>query len=116
MTPNDGITTSENKAYNITLEGEGILSLVDECHITAIKRVGSDPWNVSGTHVDNSGTITNPISKRIGASGWSNWGFAGGSGTPLPVELSSFSAIVKKKAFKFRGQLNRNITLVTSIC
>ena len=100
MTPNDGITTSENKAYNITLEGEGILSLVDECHITAIKRVGSDPWNVSGTHVDNSGTITNPISKRIGASGWSNWGFAGGSGTPLPVELSSFSAHCEEESIQ----------------
>ncbi len=91
MTPNDGITTSENKSYNITLEGEGLLSLVDECHVTAIKRVGSDPWVVSGTHVDNSGSITNPVSKRIGASGWSNWGFAGGSGTPLPVELSYFN-------------------------
>ncbi len=92
MTPNDGITTSENKAYNITLEGEGILSLADECHVTAIKRVGSNPWVVSGTHVDNSGSITNPVAKRIGASGWSNWGFAGGSGTPLPVELNYFNA------------------------
>ena len=91
MTPNDGITTSENKAYNITLEGEGILSLADECHVTAIKRVGSNPWVALGTHVDNSGSITNPVAKRIGASGWSNWGFAGGSGTPLPVELSYFN-------------------------
>ncbi len=91
MTPNDGITTSENKSYDITLEGEGILSLADECHVTAIKRVGSNPWVVSGTHVDNTGSITNPVVKRIGASGWSNWGFAGGSGTPLPVELSYFN-------------------------
>lgn len=91
MTPNDGITTTENKAYNITIEGEGILSLVDDCHVTALKRVGSNPWGVSGTHVDNTGTVSDPIVKRIGASGWSNWGFGGGTGIPLPVELSSFT-------------------------
>lgn len=92
MTPNDGITTSENKTYNITLEAEGIISLIDACHITTIKRVDPNPWEVSGIHVDNTGNLINPIIKRLNATGWSNWGFAGGVGVPLPVELSNFNS------------------------
>ena len=92
MTPNDGITGSESKTYAITLDAEGILSLFDDCHVTALKRVGLNPWGVSGTHVDNIGDLASPIVKRLNATGWSNWGLGGGPGTPLPVELSSFSA------------------------
>jgi hypothetical protein len=93
ITPNDGITTSENKAYNITLEAEGILSLVDDCHVTILKRVGSSPWGAPGTHVDNTGDAVSPLVKRTNVKGWSNWGLAGGPGNPLPVELSSFNTI-----------------------
>lgn len=92
MTPNDGISTSENKTYNITLDAEGIVSFADACHITILKRVDSGPWSASGAHQDNSGDVTSPIVSRLNATGWSNWGFGGGSGSPLPVELSSFSA------------------------
>ena len=98
ITPNDGITTNENKAYNITLEGQGILTLVDQCHVTALKRVGSNPWGVSGSHADNTGSVSDPVVKRINASGWSNWGFGGGLGDPLPVELSSFNSICKDES------------------
>lgn len=93
ITPNDGITTAENKAYNITIEGEGILSLVDDCHVTILKRVGSNPWGAPGTHIDNTGDVASPLVKRTNVTGWSNWGFAGGPGDPLPVELSSFNTI-----------------------
>jgi hypothetical protein len=91
MTPGDGITNAENKTYNITLQAEGLLDFSDDCHITALKRQGSNPWTQSGTHVDNLGDAISPNIQRLGASGWSNWGIGGGSGTPLPVELSSFT-------------------------
>jgi hypothetical protein len=91
MTPGDGITNAENKTYNITLHAEGLLDFSDDCHITALKRQGSNPWTQSGTHVDNLGDAISPNIQRLGASGWSNWGIGGGSGTPLPVELSSFT-------------------------
>ena len=93
ITPNDGITTTENKAYNLTIEAEGILSLVDDCHVTILKRVGSNPWGAPGTHVDNTGDAVSPLVKRTNVKGWSNWGLAGGPGDPLPVELSSFNTI-----------------------
>lgn len=91
MTPGDGITNAENKRYNITLQAEGLLDFSDDCHITALKRQGTNPWTQSGTHVDNLGDAISPNIQRVGASGWSNWGIGGGSGTPLPVELSSFT-------------------------
>jgi hypothetical protein len=91
MTPGDGITNAENKRYNITLQAEGLLDFSDDCHITALKRQGTNPWTQSGTHVDNLGDAISPNIQRVGATGWSNWGIGGGSGTPLPVELSSFT-------------------------
>jgi hypothetical protein len=91
MTPGDGITNAENKRYNITLQAEGLLDFSDDCHITALKRQGTNPWTQSGIHVDNLGDAISPNIQRVGASGWSNWGIGGGSGTPLPVELSSFT-------------------------
>jgi hypothetical protein len=92
MTPGDGITNAESKKYNITLFADGLLDFTDDCHVTALKRIGSNPWVQSGTHIDNTGDAISPNVQRIGASGWSNWGFAGGSGTPLPVELVSFNS------------------------
>lgn len=92
MTPGDGITNNENKTYNITLQAQGLLDFTDDCHVTALKRQGSNPWLPSGIHVDNLGDAISPNIQRVGATGWSNWGFAGGSGTPLPVELTTFSA------------------------
>jgi hypothetical protein len=92
MTPADGITNAENKKYNITLQAQGLLDFVNDCHVTILKRQGTSPWVQSGSHSDNLGDATNPIVARIGASGWSNWGFAGGSGEALPVELISFNA------------------------
>jgi hypothetical protein len=92
MTPGDGITNSESKRYNITLFADGLLDFTDDCHVTALKRLGSNPWVQSGTHVDNTGDAISPNVQRVGATGWSNWGFAGGSGTPLPVELVSFNS------------------------
>jgi hypothetical protein len=96
MTPGDGITNNENKTYNITLQAQGLLDFTDDCHVTALKRQGSNPWLQSGTHVDNLGDAISPNVQRVGATGWSNWGFAGGSGTPLPVELTSFNVICEE--------------------
>ncbi|MFY7669393.1 MAG: T9SS type A sorting domain-containing protein [Crocinitomicaceae bacterium] len=92
MTPGDGITNAESKKYNITLFADGLLDFTDDCHVTALKRQGSNPWLQSGIHIDNTGDAISPNVQRIGATGWSNWGFAGGSGTPLPVELVSFNS------------------------
>ncbi len=78
-------------AYDITLVGEGIQGIADLCDLTAIKRVNMGNWFESGTHQMVTGTIARPVLQRTGASGWSNWGFGGGSLNPLPINLINFS-------------------------
>jgi hypothetical protein len=89
MLPAVGITSSENKSYNITLSAENLFDFDNDCHITGVKR-DNNIWTYSGIHTDNQGTATSPIITRLNAKGWSNWGL-GGEGDPLPVELVSMS-------------------------
>ena len=92
MTPADGISNNETKNYNITLSANNILSFIDDCHLGIVKRNGNNPWQIAGTHVDNTGDMFNPSVQSQNAQGWSNWGFVGGNGSALPVELLSFHA------------------------
>jgi hypothetical protein len=89
MLPAVGITSSENKSYNITLSAENLFDFDNDCHITSLKR-DNNIWTYSGIHIDNLGTATSPIVTRLNAKGWSNWGL-GGEGDPLPVELLSMN-------------------------
>jgi subtilisin-like proprotein convertase family protein len=86
--PADGLTGG---IYDITLYANGMTSVSNLCKLTALKRVGSGNWTTSGTHVEPFGTIENPIVKRTGASGWSNWGVGGSEDNPLLVNLLSYS-------------------------
>lgn len=79
-------------AYDITLVGEGIITINDICELAAVKRVGTGPWGLSGTHVEPAGTTARPIVKAENVTGWSNWVIAGGPANPLPVELIYFNA------------------------
>ena len=92
MSPGDGISNAEDKKYDITLDLEGSLSFIDNCHLSAVKRTGASPWIISGAHGGNNGTQFDPVVTINDASGWSNWGLVGGTGSALPVELSSFGA------------------------
>jgi hypothetical protein len=89
MLPAVGISSSENKSYNITLSAENLFEFDNDCHITSLKR-DNNIWTYSGIHIDNLGTATSPIVTRLNAKGWSNWGL-GGEGDPLPVELFSMN-------------------------
>ncbi len=81
---------SNDGSYDITLVGENVFGITNLCKLAAIKRVGVGNWLSSGTHVQPSGSISRPILKRTGATGWSNWGIGGGTENPLPIELSKF--------------------------
>ncbi len=83
--------------YDITLFANGLATINDLCQLTAVKRVGAGLWIESGTHVAPTGTIASPVLKRIGATGWSNWGVAGGGSNLLPIELVSFDAKCSEK-------------------
>ncbi len=86
--------------YSIFLEGDNVAvsyngsdayNFEDACQVTAVKRQGNSPWGISGTHLSNTGSEISPKILITGAQGWSNWGFAGHSSSPLPVELLSFN-------------------------
>ena len=86
--------------YSLYLEGDNVpvfydgsagYNFEDACQVTAVKRQGNNPWGISGIHVSNTGTASSPKISISGAQGWSNWGFAGQTTSPLPVELISFS-------------------------
>jgi len=78
--------------YDITFDAEGFTNINDLCELTALKRVGAGNWAESGVHTEVTGTTLRPVVKRTSATGWSNWGFAGGNFNPLPIELLSFQA------------------------
>jgi hypothetical protein len=83
-------------SYDITFEADGFSIVTDPCLLTALKRVGSGPWEESGNHTASLGMASRPIVKREGATGWSNWGFGAGGLNPLPIELIDFT--VEQKA------------------
>lgn len=76
--------------YKITCTGEGFQTITNS-NITLLKRVGGGNWMCPGAHQLVSANPLMPIVARTGVSGWSNFGFGGGVGSPLPVELISFS-------------------------
>ncbi|MDD2984581.1 MAG: GEVED domain-containing protein [Crocinitomicaceae bacterium] len=76
--------------YTITCTGDGYQNITNLSKLTLLKRVGTGSWLCPGTHIAPSGSLTAPVVARSGLVGWSNFGFGGGIGNPLPVELTAF--------------------------
>lgn len=80
----------DDGSHTISLTGEGFPTITNINDVTIIKRVGGGDWFCPGTHVFVTGTAAMPTLTRTNVVGWSNYGFGGGTATPLPVELISF--------------------------
>jgi hypothetical protein len=96
---NDGYWKIDNQAntlidgeYTISLTGEGFALPNGLNDITMVKRVNGGDWFCPGIHLTPTGTISSPILRRSGVSGFSNFGFAGGPSNALPITLLNFSA------------------------
>ena len=77
--------------YDISIYPNGFEIINDYCQLTALKRIGAGNWVESGTHQEPNQTGSyGLLVKRTGATGWSNWGLAGGKNNVLPVELIYF--------------------------
>ena len=79
-------------SYTLSITGEDFVTISDLCRLTLLKRVDGLNWTAPGIHLQPTGTISVPTVSRSGITGFSNFGFGGGIGNPLPVELLSFSA------------------------
>ncbi len=84
--------------YTISATGEDFKGITDLSKLTLLKRVALGDWYAFGTHQVPTGTAAIPIVSRSGMTGWSNFGFGGGSVNILPVQLLSFSAQRKDNA------------------
>jgi len=58
-----------------------------------VKRVNGGNWFCPGLHQPLEGSVEMPTVTRSKVSGFSNFGFAGGSQNALPISLTSFDAV-----------------------
>jgi hypothetical protein len=94
----DGLTSG---VYSLDLTADGFSGVSDYTTLRIIKRpIGGGNWILQGTHVAGTGSNSTPIVHRTGMSGFSEFGIGGASDNALPVELSSFSAILLENAVK----------------
>jgi hypothetical protein len=101
---NSGITSG---IYTVGLEGQGFnvggTSILNYQALRVIKRLAAgNNWQVLGTHMNGTGTNSDPTALRTGLSGFSQFTFGGNTADnpfagPLPVELTSFSSSVKDR-------------------
>lgn len=88
--------------HTISLTGEGFPTITNINDVTIIKRVNGGDWFCPGTHVFATGTAAMPTLKRTNVVGWSNYGFGGGTATPLPVELIYFNTDCQESSADIR--------------
>ena len=88
----DGLTGG---TYSLDLTADGFTGVSVVATLRIIKRTtGGGDWTINGSHSAGTGTVGVPIVHRTAMSGFSEFGVGGASDNPLPVELSSFSALV----------------------
>ena len=87
--------------YSLDLTANGFGGVSNYSTLRILKRpTGGGNWTLQGTNAAGTGSNSNPVVHRTGMSGFSEFGVGGASDNPLPVELSSFSAIVLENAIE----------------
>jgi hypothetical protein len=81
--------------YSLDLTADGFSGVSVVSSLRLIKRQPVGDWFLQGSHSPGTGTTSTPVVHRTGMSGFSEFGVGGANDNPLPVELSSFSAIIK---------------------
>jgi hypothetical protein len=90
------LATATGTNFTIRTDGTGLGTVGDVAHLR-LTHVGNQAAGMQGT---NGGTVTNPQVIRtavplLNLSGNFYWGSINGTVTPLPVELISFTAVLK---------------------
>jgi hypothetical protein len=81
--------------YSLDLTADGFNGVTNVSTLRLIKRATDGNWILQGSNSPGTGTTSTPVVHRTGMSGFSEFGVGGANDNPLPVELSSFSAIIK---------------------
>jgi hypothetical protein len=78
--------------YSLDLLGTAFSGVAVPSSVRIVKRPNSaSPWTLDGTHLSGGGSVSAPLARRTGMSGFSDFAIGGGSDNPLPIELASFS-------------------------
>jgi hypothetical protein len=78
--------------YSIEFLAQGVTGVSDYSKLHLVKRNNStSDWTALGNHVATTGTNANPILKRTGLTGFSDF-VPAKQGTPLPIQLLFFEA------------------------
>ncbi|MGM0587417.1 MAG: T9SS type A sorting domain-containing protein [Bacteroidota bacterium] len=84
---------NEDFEYNIELTAAAFTGISDVSALHLIKRETSgDPWDVLGTHESATTVGGDPVIKRSGLTGFSEFTVGSGDENTLPVSLISFQA------------------------
>jgi len=87
-------------SYSLDLTADAFSGVSVVSTLRLLNRSTGANWSLQGTHSAGTGTTTTPTVHRTGMSGFSEFGIGGASDNTLPVELSSFSAIVLENSVK----------------
>ncbi len=88
-------------SYSISLNAEGFAGVQNPSELRIMQKLTGQPeFTLTGTHIEGSGTISNPTAKRGGMTSFGMYAIAGNSSRnplngALPVELISFTSSVK---------------------
>jgi hypothetical protein len=103
----DGLTGG---VYSLDLTADGFTGVSVVSTLRLLKRTTGGNWTLQGTHSAGTGTTTTPIVHRTGMSGFSEFGVGGASDNPLPVELSSFTAVVKTDGVNLKWRTETEVS------
>ncbi len=82
--------------FSMELMPNNYSGISDVSTLRIVQRSPSGNWSIQGTHIAGSGTTASPIVKRSGLTQLMEFGIASGVDNPLPVELTSFTAVHKR--------------------
>ncbi|MCU0342191.1 MAG: T9SS type A sorting domain-containing protein [Ignavibacterium sp.] len=96
--------------YSLDLIADGFTNVSVVNTLRILKRpTGGGNWTLQGSHLAGTGTLSTPVVRRTGMSGFSEFGIGGASDNALPVELSSFSASVVGNAVKLNWRTETEV-------
>jgi hypothetical protein len=91
-----GEETLTGGIYKATLEATNFAGLSNLENFVLLKRGNiTQPWNLSGTHITATGSLTSPVISRTGLIGFSDFTLGGSENLTLPVTLTALKAVAQ---------------------
>ncbi|KAB2923538.1 MAG: T9SS type A sorting domain-containing protein [Bacteroidetes bacterium] len=90
LTAGDGLTGG---TYSITASSKDQSGISDVSTLRLLKRTEGGAWTLDGAHQSGLGTESDPVARRSGLTGFSDFAHGAASDNPMPAVLTSFTAV-----------------------